>query len=49
MAVAIDSKEHGCLIYKDIWSAGMDSELPYSPKFAIVETGKPLHTHAPIH
>ena len=32
----------GCHIYKDAWSAGIDSELPCSPKSAIAKTGMPL-------
>ena len=49
MALAIDSEVSGCRIYKDVWSAAMDSELPCSLGFEIVKTGMPLHTHAPIH
>ena len=29
MALATDSVVPGCHIYKDIWSTGIDSELPY--------------------
>ena len=47
MALAIDSVIHECHIYNNIWSAGIDSELPRSPKSAIMKTGMPLHTHAP--
>ena len=46
------SELHGCHIYKDVWGAGIDSELaelPCSPNSAITKTGMPLHTHAPIH
>ena len=32
MAFAIDSALHGYHIYKDIWSAEIDSELPRSPE-----------------
>ena len=49
MAFAIDSEVRGCHIYKDACSAGIDSELPYSPKSEIVKTSTPLHTHAQIH
>ena len=49
MVLAIDSEVHGCHIYKDIWSAGIDSELSRSPKSAIAKTGMLLHMHAPIH
>ena len=48
MAFAIDSEVRGCHIYKDIWSAGIDSKLPSSPKFAITKSGMPLHTHGVI-
>ena len=48
MALAIDSVVPGCRIYKDVWSAGMDSESPCSGS-AITKAGMPLHTHAPIH
>ena len=49
MALAIDSEVPGCHIYKDVWSAGMDSELPCSLGSAIVRTSiyMPLHTYAP--
>ena len=46
MAFAIDSVVRGCHTY--VWSAGIDSELPRSPKFAIAKTGMLLHTHTPI-
>ena len=49
MAFAIDSEARRCYIYKDVWSAGIDYELPRSPKSAIAKTGMPLHTHALIH
>ena len=49
MAVAIDSVVSGCHIYKDVWSAGIDSELPCSPEFAIAKPSMPLHMYAPIH
>ena len=44
MVLAIDSEVCGCHIYnlKDIWSAGIDSELPCSPKFEIAKTGMPF-------
>ena len=45
MALAIDSEVYGCHIYKDVWSAEIDTELPRSSKSAIVKTGMPLHTH----
>ena len=46
MAFAIDSEVRGCHIYKDAWSAGIDSELPCSPKSAIAKTSMPLHAHS---
>ena len=49
MAFAIDSEVRGCHIYRDVWSAGIDSELPCSPKSAIAKTGMPLHMHALIY
>ena len=49
MAFGIDSEVHGCHVYKDVWSAGMDSELPCSPKSATLKTGMPLHTHISTH
>ena len=49
MASAIDSVVPGCHIYKDVWSAGMDSESPCSPGSAIAKAGMPLHMHASIH
>ena len=49
MALAIDSVVPGCRIYKDCWSAEMDSEKPCSAGSAIAKAGMPLHTHAPIH
>ena len=49
MALAIDSKVTGCGIYKDVWSAGMDSELQCSLGSAIVKIGMPLYMHALIH
>ena len=42
---AIDSVVRGCHIYKDVWSAVIDSKLTCSPESAIVKTGMPLHTH----
>ena len=49
MAFAIDSEVRECHVYKDFWSAGIDSKLPCSQKSAIAKTGMPLHTHASIH
>ena len=49
MALAIDSKVPGCHIYKDVWSAGIDSELPCSPDSAVAKIDMPLHTHSPIY
>ena len=49
MALAIDSVVPGCRIYKDVWSAEMDSESPCSAGSAIAKAGISLHTHAPIH
>jgi len=49
MVLAIDSVVPGCHIYKDVWSAGMDSELSCSSGSAIAKADMPLHTHAPIH
>ena len=49
MALAIDSVVPGYRIYKDVWNAGMDSELSCSQGSAIAKAGMPLHTHAPIH
>ena len=49
MALAIDSVVPGFRIYKDVWSAEMDSELLCSPGSAIAKAGMPLHTHATIH
>ena len=49
MVLAIDSEVPGCCIYKDVLSAGMDSELPCSPGSAIVKASMPLHMHTPIH
>ena len=49
MAVAIDSVVPGDRIYKDVWSAGIYSELPCSSWSTIAKAGMPLHTHAPIH
>ena len=49
MEFAIESEVCGCHIYKDIWSAGIDSGLPCSPKSAVTKTGMPLHTYIPIH
>ena len=49
MALAIDSVIPGCHIYKDVWSAEMDSELPCSPGSAIAKAGMPLHMHTPIY
>ena len=43
MALAIDSVVSGCYIYKDVWSAGIDSGLPCSPESTIAKTGMPLH------
>ena len=48
MALAIDSVVPGFRIYKDVWSTGIDSELPCSPGSAIAKAGMPLHTHSPI-
>ena len=31
MEFAIDSEVRGCHVYKDVWSAGIDSKLPCSP------------------
>ena len=39
----------GCCNYKDVWSAGMDSELPCSPGSVITKAGMPLRVYAPIH
>ena len=50
MVLAIDSVvPAGCRIYKDVWSVGVDSELPCSPGSAIAKAGMPLHMHVPIH
>ena len=38
MGFAIDSAVCGCHIYKDVWSAGIDFELPCSPESAITKT-----------
>ena len=38
MAFAIDSEVHGCHVYKDVRSAGIDSELPCSSKPSIAKT-----------
>ena len=38
MAFAIDSEVRGCHVNKDFWSAGIDYELPCSPKSAITKT-----------
>ena len=46
MALAIDSVVPGFHIYKDVWSAGMDSDLLCSPESAIAKTGIVLCTHA---
>ena len=52
MAFEIDSEVHTYVdamsTYK-AWSAGIDSELPCSPKSSIAKTGMSLHTHASIH
>ena len=42
MVFAIDSVVRGCHIYKDVWSAGIDFELPCSPESAIARTSMPL-------
>ena len=49
MVFAIDSEVRGCYIYIDVWSAGIDSELPCSSKSAIAKTSMPIHKHTPIH
>ena len=50
MALAIDSLVCGCHIYKDLWSAGIDSELPCSPEYAIAKRyAITVHMHVPIH
>ena len=46
MALAIDRVVLGCCIYKDVWSAEMDS---CSAGSAIAKAGMPLHTHTLIH
>ena len=45
MAFAIDSVVRGCHIHKDVWSAGINSKLPCSPKSTITKTAMPF-THA---
>ena len=37
MGFAIDSVVRECHVYKDVGSAGIDSELPCSPKSAIAK------------
>ena len=49
MAFAIDSEIRECHVYKDVWSAGIDSELPCSPRSVIANTDMPLHMHTSIH
>ena len=49
MVFAIESEVREFCIYKDVRSARIDSELPCSPKSAILKTSMPLHTHTPIH
>ena len=46
IAFEIDSEVRGCYVYKDVWSAAIDSKLPYS---SIAKTGVPFHTHALMH
>ena len=45
----VDSVLRGYRIYKDAWSAGLDSELPCSRVCNREETSMSLHTHAPMH
>ena len=45
MAFGVDSVVRGSHIYKDVWSAGIDSELPCSSESAIAKLtgGMPLN------
>ena len=49
MALVIDNVATGCRIYKDVWSAGMDSESSCPPGSAIAKAGMPLHMRGLIH
>ena len=50
MVIAIDNEVCGCYVYKDVWSTGMNSKLPCSPKSATARRGPVRHyTHTLRH